>query len=476
MGVSAHNSSGSSSCEGASTGIVKIDNNSIVSNVQIDASHYGVVRLGDDMNKKWLTAIDGYPLAISLFKGNVIVIASTEQSSFKGVNNIYNGYIIDAQTGNILVNKEIHHGSDKFYEQAVFLFSPDGSSFKLAVRTSNFTRTAHNPLLMFNLNSVAQDYFTTSDFSLFDFDDNLNIKSTIKTVLESGYFMGGTTNKNGDVFLMTDLSQGIIKIAKYENGNTKPTKVLQQLVSMSDAIIPNLNNNYLYTSKTDPSVLYFAGTYFNGSNDRELVVAKFNFTNSMVTHNIQVIDKDYIKGLEKDYVPFNKKYSDADLGSKNEMKIQNVIENDGKLIVGLSSFSIRNGAQHSPAEIVGYSLLINIYDDKTNLQSQQIVPRYYSSLAVARLGVGLSCKNNMLYVIANNNKGVFGYKALYTQIDLKDGSIKNITGIDNSGIKKAYSVDPYAGFWFDKQFILSYMEERGIWDTSADAHMQLLNY
>jgi hypothetical protein len=477
MGVSAYNSSGSPACDGMSTGIARIDDNSIASSIQIGADNYGVIRLNSDLSSKWLTPVDGYPIAISLYKGNVLVIAATELSSYKNINNIYKGFLIDAKTGQILISKEIYHGSDKFYEQPVFMFSPDGTFFKLAVRTSNFTRTMHNPLLMFKLNDVAQDYFTSNDFNLFEFDDNLNVKSSIKPILEDGYFIGGTTNKNGDVFFMTDYSNGIIKIAKYESGKTKATKVLQLPVSMDDEIFHNLDDNFLYTSKTDPSVLFFAGDYVNGPKDRELVVAKFNFRDGSVSHNTQVIDKGYLKDLEKSYIPYSKKYNSVDLGPKNEMKIRNMIESDGKLIIGLSSFGIRQNDPKEQASIVAYDLLINIYDDKTNLQYQQIIPRSYTSVAITRLGMGFYCKNNMLYVVANNNKGIYGYKALYGQIDLNDGSIKNITGIEKGDIKRSYAVDPYAGFWFDKQFVLSYMEEKGVlWYKSEDAHLQLLSY
>ncbi len=142
--------------------------------------------------------------------------------------------------------------------------------FKLAVRTSIFTRTAHNPLLMFNMNKVADQYFTSGNFELLDFDAGLNVKSTIKPVLEAGYFLGGTINKNGDVFLMTEYSQGYLKIAKYENGKTAPAKVLQETINMDDAIISNLKDDHLFTSRVDPLVLFFAGTITNGEKDREL--------------------------------------------------------------------------------------------------------------------------------------------------------------------------------------------------------------
>ncbi len=52
----------------------------------------------------------------------------------------------------------------------------------------------------------------------------------------------------------------------------------------------------------------------------------------------------------------------------------------------------------------------------------------------------------------------------------------NITGITKDGIKKTYATDPYATIWFDNQFIVNYMEERGWSGGSEDAHMQLVNY
>ena len=410
------------------------------------------------------------------FNGNVLVVTATEFSSFSNISNTYTGFIIDQKTGKVIAQKELLKGSEQYYMQPVFLIAPDGSSFKIAVRTSGFTKGIHNPLLMFKMNKVAEEYFTTTDFQLLEFSGSLDVKSTIKPVLEQGYFLGGVTNKNGDVFFMTDYSQGYIKIAKYENGKTTPVKVLQQTVNINDDIIANLKDMHLFTSKTDPQALFFAATYFNGNKDRELDVFKFNFKTGTIGSNSQIMDKPYLKDLAKAYVPFSKKFDDVTLGGKDEMKIRNMVENDGKLIVALSSYTVYSNAQTGHSSISAFDLLVNVYDDKTNLQFQQIIPRSYSSISMVRLGIGMHCKNNILYLTANNNKGIIGYKALYGQVDLKTGSIINITGIEKNNIKRSYAIDPYGSFWFDNQFVLSYMEEKGLFDTSEDAHMQLLNY
>jgi hypothetical protein len=476
--VSASNYSGSKFNEGNATGIIKIDDNSIISNIQLDANNYAVIRLNKDLSTAWQTSIDGFPLAIGLFHGSILVISATEMSSWKGANNDYLGYLIDPKTGNVTLRKEIFNGDDQFYQQPVFLYAPDGSFFKLALRVSNFTRTAHNPLLMFKMNKVAQEYFDTNDFKLLEFDNALNVKSTIKPVLEQGYFIGATTNSRGDVFLMTEFSQGFIKIAKYESGKTTPAKVLQQPVSINDDIISNLKDFHLITSKDDPSILFFAGTYMDGDKDRELVVSKFNFNDGTVSGNVQLMNKDYFKTLEKSYVPFSKKFDRVDLGSKNEMKIKNVVENDGKLIAALTSYSVREGnaMAGTHTSIEAFDLLINIYDNKANLQYQQIIPRSYGSFFTSRLAIGLHCKDNMLYIIANNNKGIAGLRAIYSQVDLKTGAIANITPIDKHDIKSWYAVDPLAAFWFDDQFVLSYLQDKGWYNNSEDAHLQLLSY
>lgn len=478
MGTSAYNSSGSALNEGILTGIIKIDDNSIISNVQLDANNYGVVRLNKDLSTQWLTYISGYPIAIGVLNGKILVISAKSNSSFNGISNHYIGYIIDEKSGQLSTQKDIYDGSDQFYEQPVFLYAPDGSFFKMIVRTSNFTRGSHNPLLMFKMNKVADAYFTTTDFKLFEFDDKLNIKNTTKPVLEQGYFLGATTNANGDVFLMTDYEQGIIKIAKYENGKTTPVKVLKQEVSMSDDVMNNLYDNYILTSKTDPTVIYYICTYFNSNKDTELIFSKFNFKDGTVVHNTQVMNKAYFKDLAKSYVPFSKKFDDVNMGSSNKMRIRNIIESDEKLIVGLSSsLSVTYYDGKTPSnKLSAFDLLINIYDSKANLQYQQIIPRSFSSYSDASVGIGMHCSNNTLFIVANSNKGLADYKALYSQIDLKNGTITKITGIEKNDIKNSYEIDPYGSIWFDKQFVLSYMEKKGFTNSSKDAHMQLLNY
>ncbi len=63
--------------EGISKGILRFEDNSIISNVQLDANDYGVVRLNKDLSTQWLTNVDGYTVAIGMFNGNLLVICST---------------------------------------------------------------------------------------------------------------------------------------------------------------------------------------------------------------------------------------------------------------------------------------------------------------------------------------------------------------------------------------------------------------
>jgi len=472
MEVSTHNSSGSANTEGIATGILKVNDNSIIANIQIDKNSYGVVRLNKDLSTQWLDNIDGYPIAIGDFNNNVLAIASTEKSSYKGNNNTYVGYIIDKNTGKVILQKVFYTSSDELYEQPVFLFSPDGSFFKMAIRTSTLTRKAHFGYA-FNINKGMAAFFDTKEFKVIDFNTTLDVSNTINPVLQDGFFIGATTNKNGDIFTMTDYEQGYIEIARYEKGKTIANKVLKLPISMSDEILNNLSNTYLFTSKSDPSKLLFAMIYRNANNDKELVNAKFNFKTGSVDHNTQIIDKQYLKDLKKSYVPFDKKFDDVDLGNKDNMQIRNVIENDGKLIIALSSFTTSSG---NSSRIAAYDILVNIYDDKANLQYQQIVPRSYAASYILYTGIGLHCKNNILYLTANNNKGIIGYKTIYSQIDLNSGNVLKITGVSKDGIKNSYAANPNATIWFDDQFIQSYIEERGLYDGSEDAHMQLLNY
>jgi len=478
MNFTAYNVSGSPYTEGISTGIIKIDENSIIATAQLDHKDYGVVRVNKDMTTQWNVSITGFPVATGIFHNKVLVVASTDVGEFKGITNNFIGYIIDEKTGQILVQKNFFTASEQYYEQPVFLLAPDGSSFKMAVRTSNLTKKMHFGLA-FHVNKGVEEYFDTQDFKVLEFNDNLDVVNTVKPVLPEGFFIGATTNNNGDIFLMTSYAQGYIEIAKYENGKTAASKILKLPVSMGDDFVENLSDSYLFTSKTDQQNLLFAISYPNGNGDRELVAAKFNFKDGTIGHNTQVIDRDYLKELKKSYVPFSKKYDDVDLGAAKNFEIKDVIENNGKLIIAMASLTnIVSNIQGigTTSRLDAYDVLVNIYDDKSNLQYQQIIPRTYNSTQISWNGVDMHCKNDVLYIISNNNKGINGFKTLYGQIDLKTGTITNITGISKEGIKNSYSTDPYATLWFDKQFIANYMEVRGWSAGSEDAHMQLVTY
>jgi hypothetical protein len=479
LDVSTYNSAGSPLTEGISTGVLKMDNGSFIATVNgRDGSE--LIKLNKDLTTQWLNDIGGIPLAIGMFNGKILIITTTDFSYWKGPANHYAGVLADPKTGQILTKKELFAGDEDYYQQPVFLIAPDGSSFKMAVRKSSFTRGAHNPFI--SDSKVADGYYNTTSFSLIEFDKDLNTKSTVTPKLEDGYFMGGTTNKNGDVFFMTDVSQGFIRIARYLPGQTTPVKTIQQSVDINDDVIKNLKNFYLFTSKDDPLVIFLAGTFENANKDYELVVGKFNFKDGTVKSSSQVMDKDYVKGIEKSYVPFSKKFNSLDLGPLKELKIKNVLEDNGRLIVALSSFSTRSSnntlgnSTVTSETVIGYDLLVDIFDNQVNMQYQQVIPRSYSTKQAARLGIGMHVKDNVLYLIANNNKGLLGFKALYSQIDLKTGAITNIAGIEKGDISKLFGIDPYATFWFDDKFALSYMEDKEWYHNSEDAHLQLLSY
>jgi hypothetical protein len=479
LGVTAYNSSGSPYTEGIATGIINTDANSIISSIEINKNAYGVVRLNNDLTTQWLTPIDGYPIATGIFHDDVLVITTGDITLRKGTSNSYTGNLIDKKTGKLILKKNFYTSSDDFYEQHVFLISSDGAYFKLAVRLSTLTKKVHFGL-GFSQNKSADAFFDGNDFKILEYDSNLDLKSTTKPVLEKGAFTGATINKNGDVFLMTDYGGGLIKIACYENEKTTPVKVLQVPVSMGDKEIDDLTDQYLFTSKTDPSIIFYTVMYPNAEKDKELVVAKLNFKDGTVLKNTQIMDKPYLKDLAKSFVPFSKKFDDVELGERNEMHINNVLENDGRLILCVSSHtevSANSGTGSIPStsgSITGRDLIINIYDNKTNLQYQQIIPRKYFSnnIGYINMGVSLHCDNTKLYIAANNNKG-----ALLAKIDLKAGAITGIDIINKKDIKHSDGFNPSATIWFNNKLIISYIQEKGwVYSRSDDAHLQLVDF
>ncbi len=84
-------------------------------------------------------------------------------------------------------------------------------------------------------------------------------------------------------------------------------------------------------------------------------------------------------------------FDDVNLGPKDEMRNTNVIENDGKLIVSAyhPTNVTYNTMASSPPTTRAFDLLINIYDEKANLQYQQIIPRTYTTFVISRLGIGI---------------------------------------------------------------------------------------
>jgi len=454
-----------------SYGMIQLEDHSVISRVQLDKHNYGMVRLNKDLTVKWLNTLDLGGRHF-LFNGKLLVIIST--LSPDGSDYVYKLTIIDPETGNVVSTKDLITVNGEFLTDASFLVSPDSKSLKLVVRTSGVPLRG-NLLMNLSMNKNIIAFNNTTDFKIIEFDSNLNIKSTVKPQLEQGDFIGAAMDNKQNVYIMSMYSQGMVKMAKYGNGETKPARVLQLPVNMSDKINSEGTQRFLIRSKYNPDIYYFVTMYDNANNERELVVASFDFKNGLAKSDVQVMDKAYLKNLTKSYIPFSKKFDDIYLGDKFGTRIDNIIETDGKLIVAISGSSNASLPDHYPY-YHGHDVIFNIYDDKANLQYQQIIPRQYSTFRPDLMGVGLHCTDNVLYVTMNSGKHLNETEVLFGKINLKTGLISDITFVPKDDINHKYEMDPTASIWYDNKVILSYLEIKGWSAGSEDAHMQLVGY
>jgi hypothetical protein len=456
-------------------------NNAVIAVGKLGEYQHMVTCLTKDMKTAWTDTINSEPLTMHIFHDKLLLITQ-QDVRVKGVitlSNTYTGYIIAPKTGQILLKKVLYGSSEMYYKQVIFLFAPDGDDLKMVLRTSTEEKESHKTIFT-GKKKKASLYYDTKNLQVLEFNDSLKAKSTINPHAEPGWLIGATTNKDHDLFLAFTDSNKMMRIARYTNGEVSPAKVLQLGLNQGDMTLDNITgSSILFTSKTNPSVLYHATIYNNTTNKRELVAAKFNFDDSSISHNTQVIDNHYLKNLQDGYVPFSAEFSKkSKLGTDapHQMVIDNYGVADGKLVLTLTSYDLTYDSDNSTETYTDtYNVLINIYDDQMNLAYQPIIPREFNPEDMALTGVGMHFKNNKLYVVCNDNKNAF-----LGQINMADGKITGLSKISIPEKKRGNQpfIYPEATIWFEDQFILNYVRGKGFLPKYPNyiTSLQLVNY
>lgn len=438
-----------------------------------DDDKFNLTAINDKMQVVWKTTLNGYNIQVDKFKDKVLALASSSHSTVKGTNNTFIAYLLDAETGKLLLNKVIYQSSDEYFEFPQ-MCTGDGNFFELAVRQCGIKRNIGlgAGYVAFFSNKYTHEYNETRNIKVTTYNEQLDSVSTFKPIISNGTFISLTWNKNADIFISW-FNGPSIEVYKYNAGKTTPANQLTVPVAFKENknLIPK---NLLFMQPSEnKNVLYYSMIYLNENKDPELGIGKLDFGTSKNLFVTQVIDKKVLKAVKKSFIPANKSIDDVDFGNTKGMNIKYVNEVSGKLIITMASNMSVSGGYGSA--LYENSLLLNVCDENLNLKFQQVLPAN-SKYPNKALTTSYHISGNKLYLVANAKKGLAANVCIYGALNLNTGKWEAMDylskkHIDNNNFSEGSSV-----LWYDNNYIVPYFDPKGLMDSKYNVTLQLNNY
>lgn len=448
---------------------VNLSDNSSAMVVIFPKMDFAVVNIDDKLSQKWLTPLNGYPLTIGKFRGDILVVAASDKNFVKNFRGSYKAYLLEEKTGKVLSEKIIYDGNPEFLEDPDFFFASDGSYFRMSVRLTSMKRRAG----IMNMYQSDKNYVKTQEFSIINYDGKLNQREIIHPRMPEGDEWITSNGPDGSLFIATvDHKAGKISAATYISNSADPLKIVTIPIDIRKG---KEIMSILSTAGAMPFINYLAVVYENSEKDMTLVTAKIDFKDGSVKSAKDVLDSKRIKALQKSFVPVNKKFDDLEFNKIEFLRVKHIIEYGDKLLVGVGHRYYRSS--NSLTAAYDGSLLMKLYDQELKELYHQFIPRNYMSLGGEGSKVAFSLKDNVLRMVANMRTGNLGScSSLFAEMDFTTGKMLTTNKISDKDIKRSFYVNTESVTWLDDSFILPYYDRPRIFKITFDVQMQLLSY
>jgi hypothetical protein len=451
---------------------LQLGNNSVAMIVNASKVDFAIVTIDGNLNQKWLTALEGFPMAIGKFKDKILVVAATDRTYFKSFTNTFVGYLLDELTGNLIAKKIIYDGSSEFMEEPRFYFAEDGSYFNMSVRLTAMKKKVRIGLPIiaaYTALKVEKDYATTVDFNFIEFDNQLNASQKTRPIMPEGQTWNSMCGDDGSFIIITkDRQLGKINVATYISGKIEPLKS----VSIPVDFYKNTDGEEIkFASSKSPFVNYISLMYKNVEKDICLLVAKIDFKTETFLSHKEVMNKKHLNDLQKSFIPVSKKFNDLEFKNVNFLGVKSIKEYNNQLLVSIapSTQYTQNGA---PIFALEESIMLNMYDLQLKQQYHQFLPRVYKSRSGEGSEIAFNANNEVLRMVVNQT----GIDVIYAEMDMKTGKMLRLSEIPKQGIKGNYYANTETLWWQDLSFTIPFTEKRGVFSDKIDIQFLQLSY
>lgn len=406
-----------------------------------------VIALDKNLNVIWQAPTKGAPVVLGRYGDKLVAITAPDgQQKYTNVlTSKRDAYLIDAQTGKILLQKTVHAGGGKFVEQVLVYTSDNGDFLKMGVRV---TERKLSPGLT-PLTKLINQFSQTQEFTLFDLDENLEKKNVTPLKFPLGGFGASEANAKGEIFVRTIVDETAITVSQFVSGKTEAIKEMKQVLN---ARSKKLSTRF-WVGRTNPSCVYIA-TLYDGAEGTTLKLSALDFLSGNQKEHTEVMDQRTLTKLEGDYIAVNKQLSKPDLGNINLMGLIDLEECGDQLFLSMCAIN-REFTQHQTYEKV-YGLLLKGFDLSLKPISENIVPRTH--LSPNSYGASLYREGAALHLLVNDKTGYSANTAIYGRMNTATGQIEKLVYLPKDKVDKATVLNIKNIFWSKDGFYLSYFQ------------------
>lgn len=430
----------------------------------LDNNHFALDAINDQMEVVWTAELEGYLHYIGKFKNKVIAIASTEYTVTAQYNATYKAYLLNPESGETALEKNIFEAPDDYLTFPYFSRSADGSFFKMAIRRSPIdrrSRVAVAPVAIFTLNKTISNFNHAKELTIIDVNENLDVTHTTKATLTEGILYDLSFNQKGATFCSW-ITENSLHFEKYDLGKDMPVSINQPFAYKGRVDLNPSDILKTCVSTTNPDVL-FSGIYCKvQGGDHELSLFKIDFAHNTKQVSTETFNSEHIKQLEKAFVPINKKVDKPDFGSAGDILVKGIEEKDGKLVVALYGEYTRMYTQPNMMMMMNYhdAILFDVFDMDLKPLSSALFPNHDRDMHPILPGFRIN--NNVLYVLGDVSSGMRSHTAIYGEYDLNEGQWTKMEPLGKKGIGSPPPAWGKNTLWFSDGFVVPYADANTI--------------
>ena len=429
---------------------VILDNQVNVSMVLRDDENFDLVAVSADLKLLWRATLKGVPLGFGNFKGNIVAIAATDLTQYKGYSSSDLGYMVDSKTGSVLVSKEIFHGSDKFQEKPSVYFDKSGSVCVLAINQNAVARK------IMTMSRTDKNAHLTQDLTIVSFDEKLEPALTIKPVLPGDALIGVACNSNNNIFVAWLKNKSTVNIVKYAAGKTEASSQMSQNLNIGNVLDKDHpEEDFSIFSSQDGNGVYCTSMRKSSGDAVQFTLIRNDFKNNTHNMSVELFDKELLKNIAKSFMAEGANYPSPDLGYAPDLAIKFADEYNGKLFIGMSSKQY-SYSSHATFIMEG-ALLIGCYDFDLKSIFKQVLPSGYSA-AGHSYTTGHYFDKGFLYTVANLTIRPFLLNAIYGKLDVQTGKWQSIRLLSKHDIGNGNPCEGACTLWYSNQLLcLTYL-------------------